>query len=232
MALEDFWLDEPRLPEVNEHPRVIRSLLQAVATKHQPTYVHLRRVARLMESLARWMDLPRSTVGLATYAGLLHDVGKVAIADEILTKPGALTDQEARIMMTHAVEGAEILKRWYGIGDLSRAVRHHHEWWNGRGYPAGIAGNEIPLLARMISIADAFDTMTTPRHYRQAMSVQSAVAELRSCSGSQFDPRLVADFTAMVQAAGEKGETWAVRRADTSAATSEEVEPLAKRIQR
>jgi len=232
LALEDFWLGEVRLPEVSEHPRVVRALLLVVAAKHQPTYMHLRQVSRLTESLAEWIDLPRSEVRLASYAGLLHDVGKVTIPDEILVKPSRLDDHEAEVMITHAAAGAEIVHRWWGNLELSNAVRHHHEWWDGKGYPGRLIGNDIPLLARMIGIADAFDTMTTPRHYRQAISVPNALAELERCSESQFDPHLTAAFVAMIRDAGGRGNAGVHLRVPQPGREREAVEPLATRVPR
>jgi HD-GYP domain-containing protein (c-di-GMP phosphodiesterase class II) len=126
------------------------------------------------------------------FAALLHDIGKIRVADEILNKPGKLTDEEFALIKRHPVDGQEMLERVGGVlSEVGIIVRHHHERWDGRGYPDGIAGEAIPLAARIICACDTYSAMTTNRPYRAALPVADAFAELERCSGSQFDPAIV-----------------------------------------
>ena len=194
MQICGVWLEPEIGPDLSEQPQAVRALLTMMAAKHQPTYLHLFQVAAYTELLARRLGLPEAEVGSATVAALLHDIGKVAIPEVVLTKPGRLTDAEMEVMINHAEWGAAILTRTGGMDHLHSAVLHHHEWFNGRGYPARLAGQEIPLHSRMIAITDAFDTMISPRTYRRSLSVEGALVELKRCSGTQFDPALVQPF--------------------------------------
>ena len=126
------------------------------------------------------------------FAALLHDIGKIRVPDEIINKPGKLTDAEYEIVKRHPVDGQEMLERVGGVlAQVGIIVRHHHERWDGRGYPDGIAGEAIPLAARIICVCDAYSAMTTNRPYRAALPVADAVAELERCSSDQFDPNVV-----------------------------------------
>jgi putative nucleotidyltransferase with HDIG domain len=126
------------------------------------------------------------------FAALLHDIGKIRVADEIINKPGKLTDEEFALIKLHPVDGQEMLERVGGVlSEVGIIVRHHHERWDGGGYPDGIAGEAIPLAARIICACDTYSAMTTNRPYRAALPVADAVAELERCSGSQFDPAVV-----------------------------------------
>jgi HD-GYP domain-containing protein (c-di-GMP phosphodiesterase class II) len=130
------------------------------------------------------------------YAGMLHDVGKLGVPTKVLQKTGPLTEEELAAIQLHPMRGLEIVRQ---IGFLTEAldgIMHHHERMDGKGYPMGLAGDEIPEFARVIAVADAFDSMTSTRSYRGARSVEEAVAELRKCSGMQFDPVLVDAFIA------------------------------------
>lgn len=229
MALESLWLGVDSTPQVVGQPRVVQALMLMMAAKHRPTYMHLCQVAAYAEHLARVMRLSRYEIKLSHTAGLLHDIGKVAVADEILTKPGRLTADEARAMTGHAAAGADIIAKTCSVPDLVDAVRHHHEWFDGRGYPSGLSGREIPLVSRMIGVVDAFDTMTTPRPYRHPVTTEAALSELVRCSGSQFDPEVVAPFCEIVREAVSRGEHWAAQRR-LAMALPHEVEPLALRI--
>jgi HD-GYP domain-containing protein (c-di-GMP phosphodiesterase class II) len=123
---------------------------------------------------------------------LLHDVGKIRIPSEIINKPGKLDAEERAIIETHTVIGEELLKKVGGLlGDVGTIVRSCHERWDGAGYPDGIAGESIPLVARIVCACDAFSAMTTTRSYRAARPVEEALEELRRCAGTQFDPRVV-----------------------------------------
>lgn len=126
------------------------------------------------------------------FAALLHDVGKVRVPNEIINKPGPLTAEERKVMERHTVEGEQLLLRVGGLlGEIGRVVRSCHERWDGNGYPDRLAGERIPLLARIVSCCDAYNAMTSDRSYRKALPAEQAQTELRACSGTQFDPRVV-----------------------------------------
>ena len=126
------------------------------------------------------------------FGALLHDVGKIAVPKEIINKRGRLDEKEWAIMKTHTIEGQKMLDQVGGLlGNVGVVVRASHERFDGRGYPDGLAGEDIPLVARVVCTCDAWSAMTTDRPYRRALSHEAAVAELRSCAGTQFDPRVV-----------------------------------------
>lgn len=150
-----------------------------------------------------------SDSGIIVISALFHDAGKIRIPDSILFKPGHLTEDEWCIMQQHPVVGAELIEKGNGKmgldGDLEAvvlAVRHHHERWDGKGYPDGLKGGDIPLAARIIAVADAFDAMTTDRPYRKAMSREDALREIVRCAGSQFDTAIVEAFVKVVSLGG------------------------------
>jgi HD-GYP domain-containing protein (c-di-GMP phosphodiesterase class II) len=128
------------------------------------------------------------------YAANLHDIGKIAIDACILNKPEALSESEVNIIREHPVIGATLLKKIQFLGKAGELVLHHHERYDGKGYPAGLKGESIPLGARIIAVADSFDTMTTDRSYRPAMTVDQAISEIYGCSGTQFCPTAIAAF--------------------------------------
>jgi putative nucleotidyltransferase with HDIG domain len=163
---------------------------------------HSRAVAELAARVAAHLDLGADQVELVRLAGALHDVGKLAVAREILRKPGPLDARERRTLERHPVTGFRLLDR-LRIEPVATWVLHHHERWDGRGYPAGLAAEEIPLGARILLVADAYDAMTTDREYRRRRSHTEAVAELERCAGTQFDPGVVAAFvSALYRATG------------------------------
>jgi two-component system cell cycle response regulator len=127
-------------------------------------------------------------------AGALHDIGKLAIPDAILSKPGALNEDEWEFVRRHTLIGERVLRAAPALAPIAPLVRATHEHFDGRGYPDGAAGEEIPLASRIVSVCDAYDAMTSNRAYRTAMSAEGALDELRNCSGAQFDPMVVAAF--------------------------------------
>jgi HD-GYP domain-containing protein (c-di-GMP phosphodiesterase class II) len=128
----------------------------------------------------------------AEFAALLHDVGKVRVPNSIINKAGPLDDEERAVMERHTIEGERLLLRVGGLlGEIGRIVRSCHERWDGKGYPDGLQGERIPLIARIVSCCDAYNAMTSDRSYRKALPVEVALGELRSCSGTQFDPQVV-----------------------------------------
>jgi len=132
--------------------------------------------------------------GLIRCAGLLHDIGEIAIDSSILYKPGKLTRREWVVVREHPVVASNIIKKIKLLDELVSIVRHHHERFDGGGYPDGIKHDEIPLEARLLAVADSFEAMTSERPYRSAMSKQKAIAELKRCPGTQFDPAIVNAF--------------------------------------
>jgi HD-GYP domain-containing protein (c-di-GMP phosphodiesterase class II) len=160
---------------------------------------HSRDVVNLTLAVADRLGLSPRERRDAEFAALLHDVGKIRIPAEIINKPGPLDADERALIETHTVEGEEMLTRVGGLlGEIGTIVRSCHERWDGRGYPDGLAGERIPLIARIVSCTDAFSAMTTDRPYREARSVDEAVAELRRCAGTHFDPRVVEAVAACV----------------------------------
>lgn len=169
----------------------IQVLANAMDSKDPYTHGHSRRVARYSVMIAREMGLPDNEQEDIYFAALLHDIGKIGIRDNILCKPGKLTDEEYRIIKEHPVISAQILEPVEFLKDKIPMVKHHHERYDGRGYPDGLKGENIPLGARIITVADSFDAMTSDRSYRRRMDFNRAIEELKNCSGAQFDPEIV-----------------------------------------
>src|SRR5437763_2369756 len=168
----------------------IRTLAATVDAKDSYTHGHSERVAAYARAIAEALGLRQLEVETIELAGLLHDIGKIGVPDAVLLKPGRLDPDERALIMQHAALGAKILADNPALLPLVPLVRHHHERWDGGGYPDGLAGEAIPLGAAIIAAADTFDTMTTNRPYRAAPGWEKARAELARCSGSQFHPRV------------------------------------------
>ena len=147
------------------------------------------------------------------YAGLLHDIGKIAVSDAILLKPGKLTREEFKSLQIHSSVGERIVKRMGFLNEEARMIRHHHEHWDGSGYPDGLRGKEIPLGSRFFAVADTLDAMTSNRCYRHSLTIAHAQKEIADSAGTQFDPDIAAVFSTVVP------DTWAKLRqqADASA---------------
>jgi putative nucleotidyltransferase with HDIG domain len=179
-------------PDQEHHNRTLASALaRAVDAKDSYTRSHCQTVSQLTGLIAAELGLDDTRLESIRLAGLLHDVGKIGIPDAILNKPAKLTDEEYAQMQTHSILGYDIV----AAADLplhARWVRHHHERYDGHGYPDGLAGEDIPLESRIILVADAFEAMTSNRPYRQAPGQQFAVSELRRHAGTQFDAQVVA----------------------------------------
>ena len=162
-------------------------MLAGVAEKDPSSDGRPERMARTVAAIATARDLDRPTVKGLMLAAHLHDVGKVAIPDPILLKPGTLTPGEYEIVKRHCLSGSRLIEA-SGLREVAQWVRSHHERWDGSGYPDGLAGEEIPLEARILGIADALDAMTTTRLYREPISAKAAADEIERCAGTQFDP--------------------------------------------
>jgi len=172
----------------------LQSLVAAIEARDRYTQQHSQRVTQLSVKIAEEMGCSQDEIDTIKFAGILHDIGKISISDSILLKKGKLTQKETRVVQTHPVIGEKILQP-LGLLPAERAiVRYHHERWDGKGYPDGLAGSEIPLLARIIAVADSYDAMTSDRPYRLAKDNSKAVEELIRCSGTQFDKDIVEAF--------------------------------------
>jgi putative nucleotidyltransferase with HDIG domain len=172
----------------------IETLNATVEAKDPYTAGHSLRVQRISLSIGRELGLTIKQLDAVRYGGLFHDIGKIAIPDALLTKPGRLTDEEYDLMKAHSAEGARIVAKFSRLRDSVPIIRHHHERWDGRGYPDGLAGEDIPLPAAIAGLADAWDAMTIERPYQRALSSQEALEEVFSCRGTQFVPAVVDAF--------------------------------------
>jgi ribonuclease P protein subunit RPR2 len=182
----------------------VRALSNAVEARDAYTGKHAERVAAYGIEIARAVGLPRPEAAEIQFGFLLHDIGKVAMPDAILFKPGALTTEERALMARHPVVGAEIMDGIEFLSEASEVVRSHHERWDGTGYPDGLEREQIPLAARVFAVADVLDALTTDRPYRPRMSLTKARALIVEASGTQFDPSVVEAFNGIDNATIER----------------------------
>ena len=169
-------------------------LLRTLREREPDLHAHLSGVAELAVDVARRLGMDGEELDEVSRAAELHDVGKIAVPEAILRKPGPLDDEEWAFMRRHTVIGERILSAAPALVPVAKLVRSSHERWDGDGYPDGLAGEAIPLGARVVAACDAYDAMTTDRPYRPAMPIADALAEMRRCAGTQFDPRVVDAF--------------------------------------
>ncbi len=179
---------------------IVEALVGALEAKDPGIGDHLRGVCRISRDIARRVGIPDEQVEILVTGALLHDIGKVGIPDHILHKPGRLTDEEYGVIKRHPILGAQIVAPVAELAPTLPIVRHHHERFDGGGYPDGLRGEDIPLQARIVSVADAFDSMIRSRPYGYGVSHEVALGEIDANSGSQFDPRIVAALKAVLEA--------------------------------
>ena len=188
--------------ELSSHPKalsIIYALAATVDAKDSYTYGHSRKVSEYAIAIAEIMGLPNKTIDSIRSAGLLHDIGKIGIPDHVLNKNTSLNIYENQLIRKHPKIGSEILIHVIDLVNCIPAILHHHERYDGTGYPSGLAGDKIPIEARILSVADAYDAMISPRPYRRQLSSEEAIEELKACSGTQFDPIIVDVFIEIIQ---------------------------------
>lgn len=179
--------------------RILESLARTVEVRDHHTEGHCRRVAKNATALGRALGLEEAQVDVLYWAGLLHDVGKIAVPDYILLKNGRLSDEEFAEIRRHATYGADLLTSVsFSFREIADVVRAHHERWDGLGYPLGLRGGEIPHLARIIAVVDVFEALTSQRPYRSPITTQQALAYIKNGSGNQFDPDVVLAFERLI----------------------------------
>jgi HD-GYP domain-containing protein (c-di-GMP phosphodiesterase class II) len=208
MTSADFIFEGPT-PAGSVHPSlsaIAKSMRLLMQARHLETSEHAKRVSAMALAVLERLDANAGADPSIELAYDLHDIGKITLPDSVLLKPSSLTDEEWETMRLHPVIGAQLLEVVNELRDSIAVtiIRHHHERWDGDGYPHGLAGDEIPIECRAFSVVDAYDAMTNDRPYRKAMSKDAAVTELRRCAGSQFD-------TAAVEAFEDVAALWAER---------------------
>jgi HD-GYP domain-containing protein (c-di-GMP phosphodiesterase class II) len=175
------------------------ALATSVEEKDESTAGHCHRLQRWALLIGERLGLPDSQLATVSYAAYLHDIGKVEVSDEILNKAGPLTDEERAEMEQHPLHGEKMLDGKVFLSDAARIVGAHHERYDGSGYPRGLKGDTIPIEARIVAVVDAYDAMTSQRPYRKALTEAQAREELRKYAGTQFDPRVVRAFLAILE---------------------------------
>lgn len=187
---------------------LIRSLGNAIAKRDADTDAHNYRVTLFSVAIAKALDVPRDTIFTLVLGAFLHDVGKIGIPDRILLKPGKLDQDELKIMQTHAALGVEIVAGNSWLTGAEQTIRHHHEHFDGSGYPDGLAGPDIPLAARIFAVADVFDALTSVRPYKSALSLDETLSIMGRENGTHFDPEIYAAFLGLAPGLYEKSRTW------------------------
>ncbi len=196
------WAFAQTYDQQRAHEATLAALCQAVETKDYYTRGHSERVSRGAVMIAEEIGMGPARLEAIRFAGMLHDVGKLGVPSKVLQKDGPLSEAEFAAIQLHPMRGLEIIREIGFLDEALAGIMHHHEKLNGRGYPMGLAGDEIPEFARIIGVADAFDAMTSNRSYRPARSVEEGVAELRKCSGTDFDPQMVEAFLRALEKTG------------------------------
>lgn len=187
------------MDKTSVHSELLGSLLQALSQCDPDTGEHVQRTQRSGEELGRRINLSDSDQSNLALLAIMHDIGKIGIPLEILNKPGKLNDAEWAMMKTHVQKGYQIAKSSKELSEIADMILYHHERWDGRGYPSGLQGEQIPLLSRIISVVDAYDAMTNDRAYRKALAESAARSELLRGAGTQFDPVIVREFLEMLE---------------------------------
>jgi putative methionine-R-sulfoxide reductase with GAF domain len=200
MVIENTKLHQEIL---NSYKATISTLAAAIDAKDPYTHGHSNRVMEYAIMGGTALSLPIESMEKLEYAGILHDIGKISIDAQILNKPGRLNSDEWEVIHEHPMRGYELLRGIPFLKEASEFVLYHHERFDGEGYPVGIKGENIPIEARLIAVADAFDTMTTDRSYRSALSIEEAVSRLVRCSGTQFCPKAVEAIVSSLPTNGE-----------------------------
>lgn len=177
---------------------IVQGLLKTLSAKSDETEEHALRMSELAHKFGKKLNLTSSEINRLSLLANMHDIGKASIPENILKKPGDLNDEEWEVIKQHSENGYKITSATSELSLISEEILFHHEWWDGNGYPAGIKGEEIPLLARIISIIDAYDVMVTGRPYQKAMSNKEALKEIERCAGTQFDPQLAKGFVELM----------------------------------
>lgn len=170
-----------------------------IDAKDKYTNGHSLRVANYSREIARRMDMDKDEQEHIYYVALMHDIGKIGIPDSILNKPGKLTDEERKIIQQHPVIGAEILKDYTAIPEIAEGAKYHHERYDGKGYCEGLSGEDIPLIARIIGVADTYDAMSSRRCYRDTLPSEVIIEELKRVAGTQLDPKIVPLILEMIE---------------------------------
>ena len=178
----------------NSESKIVKSFLDSLGSQSGETKEHAQRMAKLARKLGRKLKLSSNQLHKLYLLAFLHDIGKITVPKEILNKKGKLTENEWEVMASHALKGKQIALATSEFAPIAEEIHSHHERWDGNGYPRALKGEEIPYLARIISIVDAYDVMTNGRIYAESVSREVAIQELRDCAGSQFDPDLVEEF--------------------------------------
>jgi HD domain len=202
------WAGAQYIEQQAAHDSTVRTFVQAVEIKDLYTRGHSERVARASEMIANRLGLGEDRIAILRYAAILHDVGKLGVPTRLLRKTGPLDPAEMAAVKLHPARGVDVVRDIAFLDEAYTAILHHHERMDGLGYPSGLSGQDIPGFARIIAVADAFDSMTSSRSYRGARPVADAVAELRRCAGSQFDPGVVAAMAAALDQARAEGRPW------------------------
>jgi diguanylate cyclase (GGDEF)-like protein len=193
-AAEDKMYRNKTTDEKRMHRSMIFSLEKSLDKKDYETEEHIERMGDLALLLGKDLNLPEDKLNDLAMLAALHDIGKIAVADSIILKPGKLTPEEWELVKKHPEIGYRIVKSSTDLAAIADAILTHHENWDGSGYPEGLKGEEIPLVSRIISIVDSYDAMTNDRPYRKAFAKEQAIAEIRRCSGTKYDPKLVEVF--------------------------------------
>ncbi len=195
---EDNMFKHKLIEKQSLHSSIITSLQKALEERDYETHEHMHRMRSLAIKLGEELQFSDEKLDELSLLSLLHDIGKIAIADNIVLKPSKLTSDEYELIKKHSEIGFRIASSNSDLASIAKGILSHHERWDGKGYPMGLEGKKIPIIARIISVIDSYDAMTNDRPYRKAHSKEYAIKELLSCSGKQFDPILVEHFIKII----------------------------------